>query len=364
MAACDPRTITQKQLKSLAELCLCQQNHQYQAAQKAGEWQVKIAEFLDEYDRTATLIASVDRLKLLLQNALDENSKLKQRVENAMKADDAARTNEVERLNRQIGDVRTEFEKYRVSTTTDFDALMERLRASTIDLEDARIANKEKSREIDELKGQLKQGNAHSEAVKQATEEQIDGLKAEVKASNALLNMAQTKASSRIDDLRRCVKVSEERLEEQERTSSQTIGNLTQQLRDSKEQLDTLKIASAKDVINADHLRQQLQDLSKRYADSDTKSTSRISYLQKENHILKVRAHLDRFRMQVKLVSKQKQIEQKESTNTALLEQNGRLMERIGDVDMQLADQSVSFVPFPLVSGRLLTSGGSGCSLL
>ena len=350
MAACNPRTITQKQLKSLAELCLCRQNHQDQAAQKVREWQVKIADFLDEYDRTATLIARVDQLNLLLQNALDENSKLKQRVEDALQADEAARAKEFEWLNRQVGDVRAEFEKYRMSTAMDFNALMEQLQASSTDLKDARIANEEGSREIDELKGQLKQGNAHSEAVKQATEKQIDGLKAEVEASNIRLSKAQTEASSRIDDLGRRLKASEECLEEQERTSSQAIGSLTQQLRDSKKELDTLKIASAKDVMNVDYLHQQLQDLSKEYADSKTKSASRISDLQKENHTLKVRAHFNRFRMQAQLVVKKKQIEQEKSTNATLSEQNGRLMERIGVMNRQLADQSVSFV-LPLVSG-------------
>ena len=341
MAACDPGTISRKQLEALAKLCLCPDNHQYQAVDKAGEWYEKISELLNERDETATLIANVDRLKALLQNAVDENRKLEQRSKDALEAERAARVIEVWQLNRQLGNVQTDFEKHRVEKAAELDGLLNRLQANSALLEEARVTDVKRLRDIDELKDQLEQSSTNTESAKQATEEIIDKLKAELEASDTVLSKAQMKVSSRIDDLRRRLKVSDQRLEDQKKTSVQAIDDLNQQLKDSNKQLDTLHTASSRDTMDLDRLRQQLQDLSDEFANSKITSSSRISELQQQNHTLKARKHFNAFRMQVKLITKQKQIEQAENTNAALSTQNRRLMERIGDMDKQLGDQNV-----------------------
>ncbi|MCJ1394218.1 hypothetical protein MMC18_007096 [Xylographa bjoerkii] len=343
MAACDPGVISRKQLEALAKLCLCPDNHQYQAAEKAEEWYEKISEILNKRDETAALIENVDRLKMLLQNAVDDNKKLQQRTEGALEAERAARSIEVERLNRQLRNVQTDFEKHRVEKAAELDGLRNRLQANSTLLEEARVTDAKRVRDVDELKDQLEQSSTYTETAKQATEKEIDRLKAELEASSTILSKAQTKASSRIDDLRRRLKVSDERLEEQKRTSSQVTDNLDQQLKDSNKQLDTLRTANLKDTMELDRLRRQLQDLSDEYTNNKTVSSSRISDLQQQNHILKARKYFNAFRTQVKLITKQKQIEQAESTNAALFKQSERLMERIGDMDGQLAEQNVRF---------------------
>lgn len=343
MAACDPGAISRDELEALARLCLCKENHQDQAAEKAGEWYEKISELLNERGGTAALIANVDRLEMLLQNAVDENKKVEQRLEGALEAERAARLIEVERLNRQLRNVQTDFEKHRVEKAGELDGLLNRLHANSTLLEEARSTDVKRIRDINELKYQLEQSSINTETTKQATEKDIDRLGAELEASNRILSKAQNKASSRIDDLRRRLKDSDERLEEQKRTSSQIIDNLNQQLKDSNKQLDTLRTASSRDTMDLDHLRQQLQDLSDEYTNSKTISCSRISDLQQQNHTLKARQHFNAFRKQVELITKQKQIEQAENTNATLSKQSGRLMERIGDMDKQLADQNVRF---------------------
>ena len=343
MAACDPGAISRKQLETLAKLCLCPDNHQYQAADKAGEWYEKISELLNERDETAALIANVDRLKMLLQNAVDESKKVEQRLEGLLEAERAARLIEVEGLNRQLKNVQTDFEKHKVEKAAELDGLLNRLQANCTLLEEARSTDVKRVRDIDALKYQLELSSINTEIAKQATEKDIDRLEAELEASSTTLSKAQTKATSQIDDLRRRLKDSDERLEEQKRTSSQTIDNLNQQLKDSNKQLDTLNTASSKDAMEVDRLRRQLRDLSDEYANSKTINSSRISDLQQQNHTLKAQKHFNTFRKQVELIAKQKQIERAENTNATLSKQSGRLMERVGDMDKQLADQNVRF---------------------
>ena len=116
--------------------------------------------------------------------------------------------------------------------------------------------------------------------------------------------------------------------------------------------------------MELDRLRQTIQDMRKKHADSQTKSSSQITTLQQQNHNLRVQAHFNVFRARVQFVVKQKQVEQVKKANSALMEQNRRLGEQVHDMDRRAAEQNVSFDPMPLVLGCLLTSTGSGRSLL
>lgn len=356
MAACDPSEISQKSLESLARLCLCPDNHQKEAPEKAREWYDKITVFLDERARTAALTADVDRLKLLLQNSLDENERLEQRVEGAVKAEKTARTNEVERLFRQLKGVQADFEKLKVSKETEVDGLMKRLITSSASLEEARVTKFRRSRELDDLKDQLKQSDANTESAKQAAEKEINGLKIDLEWNTTLLNDAKRTASSQIDDLKKQLKESERRLKEQEQTSSQEIVKLDEQLKDSNERLEALRTAGSQDSKDINHLHQEFRRLSKQHDDSKIKSNAQISHLQQQNETLNARKHFNAFRSQVHLIVKLKRLEQAERANAELTEQSERLMEQIGDIDQQLADQNVSSLRIRVwVSGLLLT---------
>ena len=365
MAACDPSNISQKSLESLARLCLCPQNHQKEAPEKAREWYDKITVFLAENARTAALTADVDRLKLLLQDSLDENERLEQRMEGAVTAERTARTNEVERLFRQLKGVQADFEKLKVTKETEVDGLMKRLIASSANLEEARVTKVRRSRELDDLKDQLKQSDANTESAKQAAEKEINGLKIDLEWNTTLLNDAKRTASSQIDDLKKQLKESERCLKEQERTSSQDIVKLDEQLKDSNERLEALRTAGSQDTKDIDHLRQEVRRLSKQYDDSKIKSNARISHLQQHNETLNAQKHFNAFRSQVHLIIKHKRLEQAERANAELTEQSDRLMEQVGDMDQQLADQNVSFLCIRVwVSGHLLTSSASAYSPL
>ena len=121
--------------------------------------------------------------------------------------------------------------------------------------------------------------------------------------------------------------------------SSKEKEQLVQEVKKRDERFETFRTASSKE---REQLVQEVEGMKKQHDDSKRKSNARLSKLQQQNQTLKVQKNCKAFVAQVQLFVKQRRLESAESANAALSDQAERLVEQMGILDRQVADQSVS----------------------
>ena len=221
MATCEPSEIKREVLALLARQCLCTEWHQNQATKIVRDWQDKIDAYVRECKKAAPPEEKNDHLKLALQESLEGEKRLGQRVlEQEIKFHDVKAANSS--LQQQLKGVEANFKKIKSSNAQEIDKLKEQLQESNMRLEEATVTKVVRLREIDKLKGKLED-------------------------RNNLLEETRTRTSSEIDKLKKRIEEGDKALQEQQKKSSEEIASLQQEVKEGDDKLKTLKTASSKE---------------------------------------------------------------------------------------------------------------------
>lgn len=327
IASKHPSKVTRQSLELLAETILCH-NHMKQMYEKIAIWNLRIANYLDEFHERPSAAAVPER-----DQRQTESDVLK---------------TEIETVRKEMEKVRTERDESQ-SNSTEQKAEIEKLRLQ----QDQSLQRYERAER--RLKGKIRESESMIDNLKEGERSKL----AEITSLNKQLTEFKTSATANSDEIQRLSKeVANKDVASKEFQSTQLskLAELKENFNDRDAQIQKLETTLQNTITDhntqlqnlettltdRDAQIQKLETANQTLRDSRNENKRRISKLEQQNQKLKRQKHLAAFRHAVQLLIEKRKYERVEAEKRTLEGHTVVLRGRLEETQEQVKGREVS----------------------